>query len=213
LVRHRSIVAGGTDYTGVALSDIVAHLRDWHSALLEDAEVLGNVRRRLSHFDGAKDPRVHNGIDEIDHFVDLFHRYAGDLARLADELPLGVFARHVVTVRQLYQSSRVEETYCVRFKQDYRLDGLNPHDEVQNVLAEIYRVSRDAVINLRDLSNVISRLEALVSAEPAPSPSPQNALELKPNVFGIGLNFNFILDRWGIRALSRWWKRLRGETI
>lgn len=173
--------------------------------------MLRNVRRRLSVFDGARDPRVHNGIDEIDHFVDLFLRYAGEVARLANELPLGVFARHITTVRQLHESSCLEESYCVRFKQDYRLDCLNPRVEVQNALAEIYRVSRDAVINLRDLSNIISRFEVLVSAEPASTPSLQNALELKPNFFGIGLNFNYILDRWGMRALARWWKRLRGE--
>lgn len=196
MARERSIFAGMTDYTGVDLADITAHFGEWQRGLRASADVLGNIRTRLEA--AGPDSRVADGLETIDYFRDLFERYAADLERLKRELSRAVLARHVETVRQLYQSAVHEENHCVAFKRHYRLDALSPRDEVQNILAEVYRLSRDELINLKDLSNVVPRLKALETGQAEPqlsSESAMNALELKPNVFGIGINFNWIWER------------------
>ena len=211
MVRPRSLFAGDTDYTGVPLADIIAHLEGWRAALREDIAVSNNIRQRLLL--NAQSPAVRDGEEFADYFVDLFERFAGDFDRLLGELPRGVRQRHVEIVAQMYRAARDADTFCVRFKQRHNLDALSPNDPVQNILAEFYRLNRDAVINMFDLSNVISRLktyveegsarvEASLTVPGVEAPSALNALELKPNFFGLGMNLNYLIDRW-----LRWWRR------
>lgn len=197
-------MAGMTDYTGVPLDDIVAHFREWSSSLALAVDMLGNIRQRLVAF--GDDPAARDGVELVDYFIDLFTRYGGDFDRLLSEMPEGVQEKHVEAVRQLFESAKLEEGTCVEFKRYHHLDALSPSNRVQNVLAEVYRLTRDEVINLKDLSNVVPRLRAYVGAAPAPRQqigTAANALELKPNFMGIGLNLNYIIDRW----FSRWKKK------
>jgi hypothetical protein len=170
MVRPRSIFAGDTDYTGVDLSDVVAHIEQWRDALVADVEGLGNIRARLqAHGDASG---VRDGLSHIDHFRDLFTRYRGDLARLAEELPLGVRSRHVEIASQLYQSLTSEDHTCVVFKQRHYLDALSESDEVQNILAEVYRLSRDTIIDLGDVGSIVPRLKTYLDAPDAGSIAP-----------------------------------------
>jgi hypothetical protein len=203
------MLPGDTDYTGVDLNDILHDLRDWHDALDETIIALGNIRVRLAAREGS--PESRDGLNYIDFFRDLFGRYKNDIARLLSELPSGVLPRHVEIVRQIYESSRVEEEFCVTFKRRHYLDALpSDYDRVEHLLADIYAQTRDELINLRDLGNVMRRLETYVDHAPSirhPAGTAVNALELKPNVFGIGINVNYIWERWGPPA----WKRSRRD--
>jgi len=169
--RERSLIAGMTDYTGVALADILAHFRGWQGGLRDSVSVLGNIRKRLAALEA--DPRVYDGLDTVDGFVDLFERYTNDFERLLVEMPTGVHPRHIETVRQLYQSAVLEEGNCVAFKREYRLDALSDRDRVQNIFAEVYRLTRDELINMKDLSNVASRLKALLGVAAEASHAPE----------------------------------------
>ena len=84
------------------------------------------------------------------------------------------------------------------FKRAYRLDALYSPDKVQAIFAEVYALCRDEVINLKDLSNVVPRLKTYVddSVPAAPSAPASNALELKPNFMGVGINLNYLIERW-----------------
>jgi hypothetical protein len=195
---------GSTDYTGVDLEDILADLRDWRDGLAHADVFLGNVRARLAKITGD-DAMVKDGLGYLDYFTDLFRRYHSDFLRVLPELPRGVRDRHVTTLRQLYESSRTEETYCVNFKQTHYLDALVSSNEAQMTLAEIYAFTRDEVVNLRDLGNVVHRLAAFVTDESVEGPS--NALELKPNFFGLGLNLNYVWQQWGFARWKHWRSR------
>jgi hypothetical protein len=201
--RPRSLFSGDTDYTGVSLADILEHLGHWHEGFESDIEYLGNVRRRLTALEPLDGNEVRLGLEFLDHFVDLFTRYRDDVARLERDLPDSVMERHVQLTRQLRQSAVTEEKLCVLFKQQHYLDALVPSNRVQNTLAEIYRCTRDTVIGMRDLSNVATRLETYVGTQAPRAESAVNALELKPNVFGIGVNLNYWWERWLVPA----WKR------
>lgn len=207
MTRPRSIFPGDTDYTGVPLPDILDHFRDWSNALSAETAHLASVRRRLEAFISSSVAK--DGLEYVDCFRDLFNRYRSDIDRVIAEIPAGVLPRHVETVRQIYRSSRTEELLCVDLKRRHYLDALNERDRVQNELAEIYRHTRDALINLRDLSNVVARLETYVQLSPGgpQQASGVNALELKPNFMGIGVNVNYIWERWGLPAIRRWLRR------
>jgi hypothetical protein len=205
LSRPRSIFAGDTDYTGVPLADVLDHFAAWRDALREHIQVNRNILCRL--LEQPTSHKVRSGQEFCEYFIDLFERFIGDFERLLAELPAGVRTRHIETVSQMYRGARDADDRCVAFKRDHHLDALLPSDHTQNILAEFYRLNRDAVVNLFDLSNVLSRLRTFVDDTPAPGvnapeSSPMNALELKPNFFGVGVNFNWVID-WLRRRTKR----------
>jgi hypothetical protein len=188
-------MAGMTDYTGVPLDDILEHMRAWRENLATDVVALGNMLARLQALPDG--PEKGGGRDHAMYFVDLLGRYMADFDRLIAEIPTGVRPRHVEMVRQLSDSSRGAEDLCVLFKQRYRLDMRGDDEPAIALCSEIYVRTREAVIDLLDLSNVLPRLQTYV-AEPAsvsPSAPLADALELKPNMFGLGINLNYIISR------------------
>lgn len=203
--RPRSIFAGDTDYTGVPLADVLDQFVAWRGALREDIQANRKILDRL--LEQPPSHQVRAGQEFCEHFVDLFERFIGDFERLMSELPAGVRTRHIETVSQMYRGARDADGTCVAFKRDHHLDALSPSNRTQNILAEFYRLNRDAVINLFDLSNVVPRLRTFVDDTSAPAVNPTessavNALELKPNFFGIGINFNWLID-WVRRRKKR----------
>jgi hypothetical protein len=203
MARQRSMIAGMTDYTGVPLDDILQHMRAWRENLTGDVVALGHMAARLQALPDG--PEKGGGRDHARYFSDLLGRYIADFDRLIAELPAGVRPRHVEMVGQLFESSRQAEDSCVLFKQRYRLDMRGDEDPAVAICSEIYVRTREAVIDLLDLSNVLLRLQTYVG-EPAivsPSAPISDALELKPNVFGLGINLNYIIGKFIRRKPSK----------
>lgn len=113
--RPRSLFAGDTDYTGVALADIIEHLTDWRDVLGTDAVAFKNIGSRIA----ALPPSAlkTEAVAHAHYFADLCSRFAYDFSRLVREIPHGVDERHIETLQQLFVSSREAEERCIRFKQ------------------------------------------------------------------------------------------------
>jgi hypothetical protein len=180
-----------TDYTAVPLDDIMGHLREWEAACEQDAHRLSNIGARIARH--APDHMATAGVAFCEYFSDWFLRYRADLARLRAELPNGVRDRHLELLRQLYRGSKDADDTCVCFKRDHRLDALTRDNELQHTLAEAYRVARDGVVNMFDLSNLIPRLRTFATEVPEVHTDPTDVLELKPNFFGLGFNLNYVI--------------------
>ncbi len=69
------------------------------------------------------------------------------------------------------------------------------------LLDDIYAETRDEIINYADLHNVIPRLKTYIGSKLKQEDNhgltidDTEAIELKPNIFGIGLNLNYIIKR------------------
>lgn len=163
-VRKRSLMAGMTDYTGVSLDVILAHLRDWRDETAECIETLshlqGEVERHRQQLNRSGDI-----IAYVSFFNDLFGRYLGDFDRLLTELPRLVTAAHVEIVQQIYDSASHEEEYSVRFKSDH-IEGQMKNEGLRWLVDDIYKQSRGMVSDYRDLSNLVPRLRTFVGAAP-----------------------------------------------
>ncbi len=199
MTRPRSILAGMTDYTGVGLEDIAAHLRDWHDSTARAIEFLErqipvSEERAKLLVNPAEVTRY------VAYFIDLFKRYLADLERLVKEIPTGVQEKHVEVVSQLFNSSQAEEHYCVRFKNDFVYKPL-PNEEMRPFLDDIYVETRDQLIDYKDLSNLVSRLRTFVDQAPS---GDEQALKLTPGIWGIGLDLRVLgrrVKRWLTRRL------------
>jgi hypothetical protein len=189
-------MAGMTDYTGVSVEDVIPHIADWRQETVKVIEALraykSQVENNAPSFDAPRAILLY-----LDYFMDLFQRYAGDFARLEVELPVSVEQCHVATLANLYKSACHEEDYCDDFKRKHIERELRDESR-RPILDRIYQDTKGMLVDYWDLSNLVPRLECLVG-------SPRNtgqsggemidALELKPNVLGLGLNLNFVLRR------------------
>ena len=197
MVHGRSKIAGGTDYTGVSLEDIVADLRAWQRNTDEAVQLLeGHLSEACRHRSRLDSPKRIERY--IQHFIELFKRYSGDFARLVAELPAGVEQRHVHIVRQIYESSRLEDEVCANFSHGNIHRAIKDNSLRYCLLDKIYEDTRGMIVDYFDLSNLAPRLETFVG--PTSSVARLNlddidVLELKPNICGIGLNLNYIFKR------------------
>ncbi len=163
-MRKRSLLAGMTDYTGVSMDVVLAHLRDWRDETAKCIDALrrlqGEVERNRDRLDGSF--RIGT---QVRFFLDLFGRYLGDFDRLLLELPRLVTPAHIEIVQQIYDSAAHEETHCVRFKQDH-IDRELKDEELRWLVDDIYQQSRSMIIDYQDLSNLVPRIRTFVGTAP-----------------------------------------------
>lgn len=183
-----------TDYTCVSLKDILDHLRDWHRATQETADLLrkdlAEVESKAAQLGDPDDIRGY-----LRYFLDLLHRYASEFERLLEELPQGVTQAHMEAVTQLQKSSAYEENRCVEFKKRHIMRG-RLTQPTRQLLDEIYGESRDLLIYYKDLSNLAPRLGSLIGTAPV--------VKLKPEFHGVGLDVRGVFHR-----LLTWLRRAR----
>lgn len=203
-VKKRSLVAGMTDYTGVPFDTILAHLRDWKDETGRCLETLrqlrGDAEKHRAQLDAPDDV-----IAYINLMIDLFTRYLCDFESLVAELPYSVTEAHIEIIRQINASASAEETHCIRFKRN-NIERQLKDESLRTLLDKIYRNSKSMMIDYQDLSNLVPRLSTFVGrpTHAPPSICDLDILELKPNVFGLGVNLNHMLKRIG-----EWWSQRR----
>ena len=198
MTRRRSIVRGGTDYTGVSLEDIFEHLKDWR---VSTEELLRNLKKHKFKVieNKYKIEMADAVISFIDASIDIFNRFLYDFDRILAELPSQVTESHIEIISQILRGSEFHENYCVRFDQDHIEKSLRD-ESMRPLLDAIYADTRDEIINYSDLSNVMPRLRTYIGSGLKKSgrrisADDIEAFELKPNLFGIGLNLNYIIKK------------------
>jgi GGDEF domain-containing protein len=163
-VRKRSLMAGMTDYTGVSMDVILAHLRDWRDETAGAIEALRRLDRAVDqHRNDLNWPDEIRGY--VEFFIDLLGRYLGDFDRLLSEMPRLVTAAHVEIVQQIYDSASHEEEYCLRFKRDHIVRPMKD-EELRWLGDDIYEQSKSMMIDYHDLSNLVRRLRTFVATAP-----------------------------------------------
>lgn len=196
MTRNRDMIAGMTDYTGVSLEDIMAHIHEWHDNTNAAITRLQQLKQRVTA-ERKSLWRAEDVIDYIDYFNDLFSRYAYDFQRLSNEMKDAVQEKHIETISQIFESSHMEERHCVEFKNEH-INRTLEDESNRRLLDEIYEVTRGLIIDYKDLSNVRRRLITFIEKKPQPVQEKidnVDLMELKPNFFGIGLNINNIIKR------------------
>jgi hypothetical protein len=161
---------------------------------------LGDLRRKVDrHREQLENPDA--VLDFIDHFLELFTLYVGDFDRLMIELPDGARETHLDIILQIRRRSAREEDLCILFSHDH-INHPIKDESVRWLLDGVYREVRWTLIDYWDLGNLVSRLKTFVGSVPSkPILHDTDVLELKPNVFGIGLNLNHL-----IRRAKEWWR-------
>jgi hypothetical protein len=204
MTYKRSLLAGWTDYTGVNLEDIIVHLKEWLANIDDSINSLREYKLEAQQSaDILENPD--EVISYIEYFIDLFSRYRNDFVRLTNEIPNAVTTTHIDILEQIYKSSKMEENCSIEFKRDWVHKSL-PHEETRPLLDKVYSNTRSMLIDFRDISNVVPRLKTFITIPTASqSVSPPEALpvlDLKPNIFGLGINLNRVFA-----YIRDWWRK------
>ena len=157
---ERSVGVGDTDYTGAQLLDIHRHCEEWRSETRETIKNLQKLHQEAKdNFSESDNLQVIQ--DYLSHFIDLFSRYQYDFGRLISGMKRQVKDVHVEIVSQLYRSCEVEEDRCIRFKSRH-IEHVLLDESMRPLLDEIYVVTRDLILSLKDLSNLEPRLRTFI---------------------------------------------------
>jgi hypothetical protein len=203
----RSPFAGDTNYFGATIQDLVAHLNDWRKMTQETIDELNKLRADVVEKQDRLDEPV-GVLDFIDYMVNQFQRFINDFDRIIRELPSSVEERHVELIRRLAQRGQTLDQSCVQFKQDYIRRPLKD-ERLRPLIDTVYSEARSMTIDYADLFNLLGQLKTFVGTRVESqqlSIDDVDVLELKPNVFGLGVNLNHLVKRFG-----RWWKK-KNET-
>ncbi len=197
---------GGTDYTGVPLKDIYEHLKDWREST---NALLHNLNEHKSNVIQHKEKiyRANVIISFINGSIDLFSRFLSDFDRLIAEIPDQVTNAHIEIISQILRRSEFHEKSCVQFKYDHIEESLLD-ESMRPLLDAIYADTRDEIIDYSDLSNVIPRLRTYIGTgldrrKKGLSTEDFDAIELKPNLFGIGFNLNYVIKKIKQRLIKK----------
>lgn len=187
MARKRSIIAGTTDYSGYSLGEMIAHLAEWRDSTRDTIARLTEYRKAVETASGELE-RHFVILEFLDRRIDLFKRILPDLLRLIEELPAGPRPRHVELIQQIVERSQYDDYFCVQFKNEF-LNG-KQHSEL---LGNIYTTTREMIIDYLDLANLAQRLRTFLEQES--STSRLSVLELKPNIYGIGVDLKLLFGR------------------
>lgn len=196
------VFAGTTTFSGASISEVLDYLRECHGATLSTLRELEGLHQRFreEHCDPAEITRLDSFTGRLVHnLTDV----AANLHRLVTEIPKGVLPAHIELVEQMYADADRYETIAVRIRDDLRYDPALPSEAANWFLERIFSVGREQFVDYHDLPNLAVRLRTFVGVPLGESPTSGNALdilELKPNIFGLGININAILDL----VRSRW---------
>jgi len=200
--RKRSIFAGGTDYTGVSLEDIISHLKDFRSLTHSTIVNLKNYRMQAElNYQKINNPS--DVFNYIDYISDLFNRYLGDLDILVKELDNNVENRHIEIINQILCSNKLEEKVCITFARE-NINNQLKDKNMRPLLDNIYSKSRGLIINYQDLSNLVFRLKTFVgtSSKSASSiPTWGEIFTFKFNLYFLTVDLKKLFYR-----LCKWWK-------
>jgi hypothetical protein len=173
-VRHkRSVIPGATDYTGVALPDIVADIRGWSRMCDAVSARLVTCELDLARYGRPQAARAAERI--IDHFTEVMARYQRGFEHLAAHLPSGVGQSDVEIATELYESTKIEYLVCTTFERSLALPSGGDLTEFGGAPARACACVQEAMLDMRDLGNVLPRLRILMG--PA-LPKPQHAVSL-----------------------------------
>lgn len=195
--KGRFNIQGLRDYTGVSLEDIIADLRKWHSltgvVIRRLIELKDEIKSNLERLEDAD-----SIIGYIDYFIDLFQGYETDFKRIVDEIGHRVEEKHIKIINQIFESSRNEEKLHSRgFKREHIAKNLKD-ESLRPLLDEIYIIFEDLLLRNINLSSLSRRLQTFIGNNVYRKKLPidiSEIIEIKPGIWGIRINFNYIIKR------------------
>ena len=187
----RGVFAGDTDYSRQSLDDMIGDIENWVKNIHSTQDFF---KQTLQLLDESGYLEQHVPADFkilISRSIEILKTSIEELDEISHELAIEVRQDHV---RRLYSlglaANKMNRYYGIVWHQQF------PNKEYGDVnfrlVEDLYSKGRDTLIDMMDLCNLSERLKDFVGKK---AKSNIDLLELKPNLFGVGLNFNNIIKK------------------
>jgi len=191
----RSLIAGTSDYSHQSFDDMVSDLKTWVKDLRQTSNTLKiNVRKlkALKYWD--KIPIDFTAL--IQYSIKFYNTSIQEIFEIVKEIQEEVRSDHVNRIRTLGKTaSKLNLGYGEIWHQKYGNKEYN--NKYFKLVEELYKEGRGMAIDMIDLSNLAARLEDFIGKK---TKSKQKAwydiFELKPNILGLGINFNKLIEKF-----------------
>jgi hypothetical protein len=194
----RGLFAGGTDYSHQSFEDILTDLGQWVTSLKETSDNLRNNIKKLEISGYWK--KVDPDFTYLIHYsMKFFDTSIQEFSEILEDIKKEVRPDHIRRLNALYKAaSRLDIDYGRIWHQEYKNKEYGNKEFI--FVEKIYSEGRSMAIDMRDLSNLSSRLRDFIgkkSIDNLNGDSQENIdlLELKPNIFGLGINLNELIKR------------------
>jgi hypothetical protein len=170
---------------------MLADLGDWTASLREVRRFFDVTVQELER--GGYWTEVDWDFRNLVHYsIKFFDTSTDEITAVAHEMGEEVRHDHVKRLRQLFNVAReLNREYGTTWHRDYtnKEYGKSEFRKVE----ELYARGRDMAVDMLDLSNLATRLEDFVGQ--AARRKRFSWLMMKPNFYGIGIDFNRLLSR------------------
>jgi regulator of replication initiation timing len=165
MAEKRFSIQGFRDYRGVQLPDIIEDLkghRDDLEKIIEEFKLLKTeVKKNTKRLDDSDEIE-----ERIDYIISLFGGHWEDLKRLSDELPFGVKAGHIETVREIYESCLFENKEGYRsFKNEFICRELKD-ESLRGLLDRVCTLYGSTAFSFLIFNAIKSRLQIFLKESP-----------------------------------------------
>lgn len=193
----RSMIAGMTDYSYQSFDDMILDLRTWIENLKEVSRLFSVNMQKLQESNYWAKVNV-----DFQYIVERSIKFHGtsiqEIPDIVSEIQEEVRPDHIARIRRLYTTAcELDFEYGRIWHQGYT--GKEYDNESFKLAEELYAQGREMAIDMRDLSNLATRLEDFVGKKAKQKSQVQQGidmLELKPNFCGLGININEVIKKF-----------------
>ncbi|MDD3006523.1 MAG: hypothetical protein PHX30_03010 [Candidatus Pacebacteria bacterium] len=194
----RDDIAGATDYSHQTLNSIIEDLNDWCINLDDTILFTEKQIQKINTDNNYWNDNVYSGFkDAVAYSLKFFKTAKEELESIKQSIPNGVEANHSTRVGRIGKTAlEINLRIGKIWNSDYPYGKKDYGSSIFRQTEEVYCKVRDMAVDLMDLGNIPSRLDDFVGYQKDKKDNDSiDALELKPNFFGIGLNFNHIIKK------------------
>lgn len=196
----RGLFAGGTDYSHQSFEDILTDLNQWVKSLKDTSAKLRDNIEKLEESGYWKNVDQ-DFINLIHYSIKFYNTSIQEITEILEDMKGEVRPHHVTRLNALYKAaSQLDINYGKIWHQEYKNKEYGNKQFM--LVEEMYSEGRGMAIDMRDLSNLSSRLrdfigkKSIIGKSDGDKQQNIDLLELKPNLFGLGINLNEFIKRF-----------------
>jgi len=191
----RSLFAGMSDYSHQSFDDMLSDLKTLVNILKQTSNILkGNAEKlkELKYWD--KIPIDFTAL--IQRSIKFYNTSIQEISEIVKEIQEEVRSDHVRRLCTLSKTARkLNNDYGTIWHQKY--DNKEYNNKYFKLVEELYREGRQMAIDMLDLSNIAVRLKDFIGKKTKPKQKAwYDIFELKPNILGLGINFNKLIEKF-----------------
>lgn len=156
----RGLIAGSTDYSHQTFEDMMLDLNEWIENLHNVQTLFNENIKKLKEVDYWK--KVDCSFQSLVYYsLKFFITAESEISAISKEIQSEVKPHHIARIRKLYvTSAELDDDFGRIWHREYKDKEYG--EEYFDLVEDLYGEGRDMAVDMRDLSNLVGRLEDFI---------------------------------------------------